>query len=94
MIAGISLFIAWFPDIVTSIINRTSLELIEVYTTEITYVPDMGIMLPIQSVFQLFGGISIPFPALITKIFIFVILAVFAVYFEYYLKRKTQYIEA
>lgn len=129
LIAGISLFIAWLPDIVTSIINRTSLELIEVYTTEITYVLDMGIisplmiitlclleqksfigyvlfrmilkvcmvvgiMLPIQSIFQLFGGISIPFPALITKIFIFVILAVFAVYFEYFLKRKTQYMEA
>lgn len=126
LVAGISLFVAWLPDILTSIINGTSLDLIEVYTTEITYVIDMGIisplmiitfvllkqksfigyvffrmllkmcicigvMLPVQTVFQLMAGISIPIPALITKMFIFVVMAVFAVFFEFRLKRNTVY---
>lgn len=125
-IAGISLFVAWLPDIVASIAHGTSLELIEVYTTEVTYVLDMGlisplmfftyylakkgnfmgyvllrmilkvcmcvgIMLPIQTIFQLMAGISIPLPALVTKVFIFVLLAVFAVYFEYRLKGKVNF---
>ena len=128
LISGISLFVAWLPDIITSIVNKTSLDSIEVYTTEITYVIDMGIisplmfityyqikhgkfigyvlvrmifkifmivgiMLPIQSVFQILAGISIPIPALITKVLIFVLLAVFAAIFEYRLKRETQYAE-
>lgn len=128
LIAGISLFVAWLPDIINSILSGTSLELIEIYTTEITYVLDMGIisplmfltyylinhknfigyvllrmifkvcmgvgiMLPIQSVFQLLAGISIPIPALITKVLIFVMLAVFAALFEYQLKQNTRYIE-
>jgi len=40
---GLSLFVAWLPDIITSLMNNRSLELIEVYTTQITYVLDMGI---------------------------------------------------
>lgn len=126
LIAGISLIVAWLPDIITSLTKSTSLELIEVYTTEITYVLDMGIisplmfvtlyliehenfmgyvllrmlfkvcivvgiMLPIQSVFQLLAGISIPIPALITKVFIFVVLAGFTAFYEHRLKRETQY---
>lgn len=126
--AGIALIVAWLPDIITSIIQGTSLELIEVYTTEITYVLDMGvisplifltyylikhryfigyillrmlfrlcigvgIMLPIQTFFQLAAGISIPIPALITKVFIFILLAVFAVFFDYRLKHRTEYVE-
>lgn len=47
LIAGIALFVAWLPDIITSIIRGTSLELLEVYTTEITYVLDMGIISPL-----------------------------------------------
>ena len=128
LVTGIALFVAWLPDIITSIADGTSIELIEVYTTEITYVLDMGIisplmfltyylikhesfigyvllrmifkvcmsvgiMLPIQSVFQLLAGISIPIPALITKVLIFVMLAVFAAFFEYRLKRETEYAE-
>lgn len=128
LIAGTSLFVAWLPDIILSIREGTSLDLIEVYTTEITYVLDMGIisplmfltyflikqenfigyillrmifklcmcvgiMLPIQSVFQLLAGISIPLSALITKVFIFVMLAVFATVFEYRLKNGTRYAE-
>jgi len=123
VISGISLFIAWMPDIVSSLIKGTSLELIEVYTTEITYVLDIGIisplmfislylvkqkkfigyvllrmilrvcmgvgiMLPIQTVFQLFSGISIPIPAIITKVLIFVMLALFAVFFEHKMKEN------
>ena len=126
IVAGVSLFVAWLPDIVTSIINGTSLELIEVYTTEITYVLDMGIvsplmfityyllkmnsfvgyvllrmilkicmvvgiMLPLQTVFQLMAGISVPIPALCTKVLIFVMLAGFALYFEHKLKKNTIY---
>lgn len=124
--AGISLFVAWLPDIILSIANETSSALIEVYTTEITYVLDMGIMsplmfitchlikhgnfigyvllrmlfkmcicigimLPVQTIFQLLAGISIPLPALITKVLIFVVIALFAAYFEYDIKRETVY---
>lgn len=127
IVAGISLFVAWLPDIIMSFTSGTSLELIEVYTTEITYVLDMGIisplmfityylirhedfigyvllrmifkvcmcigiMLPIQTIFQLLAGISIPMPALITKMLVFVIMALFAIYFECCIKRQTQYI--
>jgi len=46
IMSGTSLFVAWLPDIITSIINGKSLALIEIYTTEITYVLDMGIISP------------------------------------------------
>ena len=97
--------------------NGRSLSLIEVYTTEITYVLDMGVisplificlfllkkkdglgdillaiilkicevigvMLPIQTLFQTMAGIKIPIPALVTKLGIFVVLATFAAYFN------------
>lgn len=45
IISGISTFVAWFPDILKSFSVGT-LDLIEVYTTEITYVLDMGIISP------------------------------------------------
>ena len=112
---GISLIIAWLPDVIISLNKGTSLSLIEVYTTSVTYVLDMGIiapavficifllkkkkgfgyvllsilltlsivigiMLPIQTIFQIQAGIEIPFIALITKITSFVILAIFALY--------------
>ena len=124
VIAGFSLFVAWLPDIITSLVNGTSLDLIEVYTTEITYVIDMGIisplmfltlyllkhqhfmgyvllrmifkvcivvgiMLPVQTIFQMVAGISIPVPALITKVLIFTLLAFFALFFERKYKHST-----
>lgn len=127
IIAGVSLFVAWLPDIILSLVSGNSLALIEVYTTENTYVLDMGIisplifltyylvkredfigyvllrmllkacliigiMLPVQTVFQLFAGIHIPVPALITKVFIFSLMALFAAYFEVHLKRETRYL--
>ena len=46
ILSGISLFVAWLPDILTSLIHGESLALIEIYTTEITYVLDMGIISP------------------------------------------------
>ena len=117
ILTGIALFVAWLPDIFTSLVNKESLALIEVYTTEITYVLDMGIisptificlyllkkkdgmgdvllaiilnlcsvigiMLPVQSVFQKLAGIEIPIQALITKLGIFVVLASVALYFN------------
>lgn len=126
VISGIALCIAWLPDIVTSLVKGTSLDLIEVYTTEITYVLDMGIlsplmfltlylinqssftgylllrmilkvcmgigiMLPIQTIFQMMAGIFIPLPVFITKVMIFVILALCAAFFEHQLKRETRY---
>lgn len=104
-IAALALLIAWLPDIISSIIHHSSLALIDVYTTEITYVLDMGIisplillttylikkhrfigyvwtrgilklcsiigiMLPIQTLFQLAHGIKIPLPSLISKVLI------------------------
>lgn len=117
ILSGISLFIAWLPDIIPTIVIGSSLPLIEVYTTEITYVLDMGIvspimficlyllkkkdglgdvilaiilmtcgiigiMLPVQTVFQLLAGIKITPPVLIIKVGIFIVLAVFAAYFN------------
>lgn len=45
--SGISLCVAWWPDIIPTIINKTSLKLIENYTTEPTYVLDLGIISPL-----------------------------------------------
>lgn len=45
--SGISLCIAWLPDIIPTIINGTSLSLIENYTTEPTYILDLGIISPL-----------------------------------------------
>jgi len=47
ILSGIAIIIAWLPDILSSLIAGTSLSLIEVYTTEITYVLDMGIVGPL-----------------------------------------------
>ena len=122
ILSGVSLFVAWLPDIIPTLIKDSPLALIEVYTTEPTYVLDMGIisplmfityylckkekiigyvllrmiltvcliigiMLPVQTVFQMLAGIELPIPALITKVFIFVILAVFALYFDRKLRK-------
>jgi len=125
VLSGISLFIAWLPDIIPTIIAGTTLPLIEVYTTEITYVLDMGIisplmficlyllkkrnglgivilsiiftlctiigvMLPVQTVFQILAGIVVPIPVLIIKVGIFIILAMFAVYFNTLLYKRIE----
>jgi len=114
---GLSVFIAWLPDILTSLANGKSLELIHVYTTNITYVLDMGIIsplvficmynlskkndlgyillglnltllivigiiLPFQTLFQINAGIELPLEAIITKVGIFIVLAVFAVFYN------------
>lgn len=117
ILTGIALFGAWLPDIIPTIVNGTTLPLIEVYTTEITYVLDMGIvsplvficlhllkkkdglgdvllaviltlcvvmgvMIPVQSIFQVLAGIELPIQVLVTKVGVFVILAAFATYFD------------
>jgi hypothetical protein len=114
---GISLFVAWLPDIIESLINKKSLGLIEIYTTQVTYVLDMaiisplificlynlsknnnigyillgiilnmlslvGIMVILQTVFQNRAGIKMPVEAGITKVGIFVLLAIVAIYYE------------
>ena len=122
ILSGFSLFVAWLPDIIPTLIKDSPLALIEVYTTEPTYVLDMGIisplmfityylckkekfigyvlfrmilivclvigiMLPVQTIFQILAGIELPIPALITKVFIFIILAAFALYFDRKLRK-------
>jgi hypothetical protein len=47
IMAGVSLIVAWMPDIIPTIFTGESLSLIEVYTTEITYVLDIGIIGPL-----------------------------------------------
>lgn len=116
-LVGASLFVAWLPDIISSLVSGHSLQLIEVYTTQITYVLDMGvlapssficilllkrqdgmgyilldilltlccfvgILLPIQTVFQVLASISLPIGAVITKVVTFVVLAFFALYYN------------
>jgi hypothetical protein len=46
ILCGLSLFVAWLPDIIGSLINKSSLGMIEIYTTQITYVLDIGIVSP------------------------------------------------
>lgn len=115
---GLSNIIAWLPDIISSLLQGGTLERIETYTTEITYVLDMGIisplvfitlylliykkngislalyrlllmtlkvigiMLPVQTLFQFLAGIRLPLPVLITKVTIFVLLSILAVNFD------------
>lgn len=43
-LSGIALIIAWLPDVIPAMIKGTILSLIGVYTTNITYVIDMGII--------------------------------------------------
>lgn len=126
LLTGISLIVAWLPDIIKSLVLGRSLELIEIYTTQITYVLDMGIitptalicllelkkrscigyillpllltvctvigiMIPIQTVFQIRVGISLPIGAIVTKIAIFIVLALFALYFNIKFYRNMKY---
>lgn len=124
--SGFSTLIAWLPDILPSLMTDNHLELIEVYTTEITYVLDMGIISPLcftclyllenkdnlgtvilmillkicilvgflmipQGIMQYLSGVDIPVVALITKSVIFMILGVFAYYFNEKVKREIVY---
>jgi hypothetical protein len=117
VLCGLSLFIAWLPDIIVSLVNKKSLELIEIYTTQITYVLDMAIISPVificlynlskgrnigyillgiilimlvmvgimvifQTIIPIRAGIEMPLGAIITKVGIFVILALVAIYYE------------
>lgn len=125
ILSGIALFIAWLPDIIPTVLTGTPLPLIEVYTTEITYALDMGIisplmfacyhllkkqngtgyallpvmlqlcvvmgvMLPVQTIFQTLAGIETPIPVLVIKVGIFVVLAVFAAIFNFKFYRHLQ----
>jgi hypothetical protein len=47
ILCGAALLVAWLPDIISALISRSTLSLIGVYTTEITYVLDMGILSPL-----------------------------------------------
>ena len=44
--------------------------------------------LPVQTIFQILAGIELPIPALITKVFIFIILAAFSLYFDRKLRKN------
>lgn len=116
-LVGVVLMGVWLPDIINSLVANRPLELIEVYTTEITYILDMGligpvsliclfqlikrsgmgyilleilltvciivgIMVPIQTAFQIAAGIEFLPADIITKVGSFVALAFFALYFE------------
>ncbi len=120
IVSGIALGTIWLMDILPTMLNHTTLPLIEVYTTEITYVLDIGIisplmficyfclkkkdglgeilfatlltlcviiglMLPIQTIYQGLAGIVVPIPVLIVKVGVFMLLALFAAYFDFML---------
>ena len=54
----------------------------------------VGIMLPMQTLFQALAGLAIPpIPALVTKVFIFVILAILAAIFQRKLKQSIVYFD-
>lgn len=126
LLTGISLIVAWLPDIIKSLVLGRSLELIEIYTIQITYVLDMGIiaptalislfelkkrssigyilipllltvctvvgiMIPIQTAFQIRGGLSLPIGAIVTKMATFIVLALFALYLNIKFYRNMKY---
>ncbi len=43
-LSGVALIVAWLPDVIPAMVKGTTLALIGVYTTNITYVLDMGII--------------------------------------------------
>ncbi len=47
ILSSVALFVAWLPDIISSILAGNTLQLIDTYTTEITYVIDMGLLSPL-----------------------------------------------
>jgi len=47
ILSGTALIVAWLPDVIPSLMKGTTLSLIGVYTTAITYVLDMGIISPL-----------------------------------------------
>lgn len=47
VLSGTALLVAWLPDIIPTLTGGGTLSLIGVYTTEITYVLDMGIISPL-----------------------------------------------
>jgi len=47
VVTGVALFGIWLMDIIPTWLNGSSLPLIETYTTEITYVLDMGLISPL-----------------------------------------------
>lgn len=48
IITGIALFAIWLMDIIPTLLNGSTLSLIETYTTEVTYVYDMAFISPIM----------------------------------------------
>jgi hypothetical protein len=124
-LTGVALIVAWLPDIIGSLLKGSSLSIIDVYTTSITYVLDMGvvgpiaficiyllkkrsgmgyilleiqltvcviigIMLPIQSIFQISAGIELTFAEIATKVASFVFLSFFALFFDIKLIKNTK----
>lgn len=47
ILSGLALIVAWLPDIIPTLHVGGTLSRIEVYTTEITYILDMGIISPL-----------------------------------------------
>lgn len=76
VIAGVALIVAWLPDIVSAMIKGETLSLIGVYTTEITYVLDMGIISPMCFVclylLKKNDGLGVIFLAVLLKLCIIV----------------------
>jgi hypothetical protein len=50
----------------------------------------VGMMVIIQAIFQVMAGINLPIEAIITKIGIFVVLAIIAIYYEVELFKNIQ----
>lgn len=47
VLTGLALFAAWLPDILTALSKSRPPAMIETYTTEVTYVLDMGVIAPL-----------------------------------------------
>ena len=55
------------------------------FATLLTLCVIIGLMLPIQTIYQGLAGIVVPIPVLIVKVGVFMLLALFAAYFDFQL---------
>lgn len=62
--------------------NRKAVNLILVITIILLTAITLGVVLLLQTVFQIYMGIDVPIPALISKVLIFLVLSCFAFYFD------------
>lgn len=116
-LCGLAVIVAWLPDIINSILSGRPPVSVEIYTTSVTNVLDIGVIGPAilltillirkgseigyalvpmlltlcafvgtmvlcQTIFQVYSNVDLPLQVLVTQAASFVMLALFALYFD------------